>query len=314
MGALAQGGHGTVGAVVDVAVERLAVFAVVEVAQVGLQAVAATQVGVVGQAQVVLLVDVFQLAVEVAGIQRRAERIGGAAEVQAVAAAFDVRAVEQVHLLAAGRFAATDLGEAPGGESEPVHLTGLQQEAVVGGDQLAGVVVEGYRQHRAVFADLQFGLRITHLAGQRGAAIFVGLLALAVVVGNDAVRATATAAIEAESILSGYIETELHSAFGISGDGAQVETLGPASEARLRRIILFEVTVDIEVAQAKADLPILHEVRLGGYRHEHPHQACGSDAAGQPAVLKHGRDPYYMCTQCTLSGSGSITEKSNFGS
>ncbi|MCY1536299.1 hypothetical protein D9M68_717520 [compost metagenome] len=245
-----------------------------------------------GRAQVVLLVDVFQLAVEVAGGQRRGEGVGGAAEVQAIATAFDVRSVEQVHLLAVGRFAAADLGEAPAGQGQPVHLAGLQQEAVIGGDQLAGVVVEGHRQHRAVLAHLQLGLRVAHLAGQRGAAVVAYLLTLAVVVGNDGVRPATTTAVEAIGILPGNIQAELHGAFGISGNGAEIETLGPTSDTRFRRIVLLEVTVDIEVAQAKADLPILHEVRLGGHRHEHPHQACGSYAAGQPAFMEHGRDPF----------------------
>ncbi|MNM69823.1 hypothetical protein D3C81_814390 [compost metagenome] len=101
---------------------------------------------------------------------------------------------------------------------------------MVGGHELARIVDEGNRQQRAVLPDFQLGLGVAHLAGQGGAAIVVYLLAFAVIVGNDAIRPPAAAAIEAIGILPGHIETELQGAFGVARDGPKIEALGPTTD------------------------------------------------------------------------------------
>ncbi|MNE42386.1 hypothetical protein D3C80_1365080 [compost metagenome] len=194
--AFCQRAQQAVGAIVDVAVQRLAILAVVVVAQVGLQSVAIAEGDVVGQAQVVLLVDVFQLAVEVGGRQARGEGVGAAGEVQPVAgAARTVGAGEQVQLLVIGGFAGADLVEAAGGQAQPVDFLRGDLEAVEGADQLAGIVEVGHRQARTMFADREFRFRVAHLGGQRGATVVLHLLVLAVVVGQHGIRAAPTAAV-----------------------------------------------------------------------------------------------------------------------
>ncbi|MCY1420435.1 hypothetical protein D9M71_360560 [compost metagenome] len=84
MGAFEQGEQGTVGTVVDLTVQRIAIFIVIEVAQVGFKFVATAQVSHMHQAEIVLLINVVQHAVEITGLQVFGNVVSCAAEVQAV--------------------------------------------------------------------------------------------------------------------------------------------------------------------------------------------------------------------------------------
>ncbi|MNE46147.1 hypothetical protein D3C80_1404700 [compost metagenome] len=72
-------------------------------------------------ATVVLLVDVVEHAMEVAGLQVRGQRIGGAGEVQAITVLVVAGAVA-VQALVVGRLAGDDRPEAPADEGQVVDV------------------------------------------------------------------------------------------------------------------------------------------------------------------------------------------------
>ncbi|MCY1178951.1 hypothetical protein D9M73_193260 [compost metagenome] len=110
---------------------------VVEVAQIGLQAVATTQLGVERQAKIMLSVNILQLPIKVAGRKFRTEDVGRAGKVQPIAGVTrPARFGEQVHLFSVGGFTAADLGESPASQGQVVYLVGLDQYAMEGRHQL----------------------------------------------------------------------------------------------------------------------------------------------------------------------------------
>ena len=89
-----------------------------------------------GDAQVVLLVDVFQLRVEVSTGQRRSESITGTGKVEPVTAVAHTRAGLQVQFFVVGGVTRTDLRQPPGGQCQAVDFLGFEQATAIGRDQL----------------------------------------------------------------------------------------------------------------------------------------------------------------------------------
>ena len=83
-----------------------------------------------------------------------------------------------------------------------------------------------------MLTDFQFGLRQANFSGQRRPAIILGLLSVALAIGQDTVRATTAATVKAVGVLRGRIKTELQRPLGIIGGKAQIKALAPTAIAR----------------------------------------------------------------------------------
>ncbi|MNM95535.1 hypothetical protein D3C81_1079850 [compost metagenome] len=215
-----------------------------------------------GDTQVVLLIDVFQLRVEVGAGQRRGEGITGAGEVKAVTAVAHAGAGLQVQLFVVGGVTRPDLRQPSGGQCQTVDFLGLEQGTAIGRDQLARIVNDHHGQERPQLTDFQLGFRIAHFQRHTAAAVFIGLLLTALAVRDDGVIAAPATAVQTIGILRLCIEAELHRAFGIAGGETQVETLGPTAHSRMGRVVLLVIPINVKVAGTQRQLAVVDHIRL----------------------------------------------------
>ncbi|MNP03909.1 hypothetical protein D3C76_958080 [compost metagenome] len=105
------------------------------------------------QAEIVLLVDIVQDAVEVTGLQRLADVVSDAAKIQAVTVEI-IGGAKLVELFVIGRLPCHGRPEAATGHGQSVNFLGLDHGTLIDGIQLSTGVIERHRQLRA---------QVTHL-------------------------------------------------------------------------------------------------------------------------------------------------------
>ncbi|MNN19884.1 hypothetical protein D3C81_1331400 [compost metagenome] len=144
-----------------------AVIAAVEVAQVGLQHARADR-PIVHQAQEVLFVEVFQVAVVVLQQQVLAELVVASAIVELVAEVAGARVVGAAdgHAFFVGRITALDVFYLAADQGQILDFIGGDLAALEGLRQQAPIVIGDDRQLGHECAVAQFGLREPGLGGQ----------------------------------------------------------------------------------------------------------------------------------------------------
>ena len=122
--------------------------------------------------------------------------------------------------------------------------------------QGAAIIGAQNRQYRHPLADLQVGLRDTHLAGNSESAKVIGRAAIAVY--RQKLGAFGPfAAIEFDREQAEHIGAETHCALGEAGLGVEDEALGPFLGFVLVGRVANKVAVDIEVAQRQANFGLV---------------------------------------------------------
>ena len=223
----------------------------------------------VHQAEVMLLVEVVELAVVVAGAEVVGPLVAAAGEVELVRSQpgtdHDVAlaATGDGHVLVVRGVALVDLLQAPGVEGQAVDLHGVQRAALEGLWQQAAVVGHDHRQLGGQGADLQGALRRPQLGGDPCLAIVVlGAAGLAVAL-EQAGAAAVGAGIELHPEQADGVDAETDGALGVTGLVAQEEALGPFLGLGLAGAFLAEITVEVEVAEFDAGLAVLDELGMG---------------------------------------------------
>ncbi|MNZ32984.1 hypothetical protein D3C78_503220 [compost metagenome] len=269
MAAEGVGEHRAEGLVVDVAG---AFVGGAGEAQVALEGLLVAQRQQVHGAEIVLLVEVVELAVVVAGAEAVVPLVGGAGEVERVAGGAGAdddaagAAVGEGHVLVVGGVALVDLLELAGVEGQAVELQGIQVAALEGLRQQARVVVLDHRQLGQQGADLEHALGGAQLGGEAELAVFVlGAAGFAVAL-EQAGAGAVGAGVELDAEQAEGIDAHPHGALGEAGLIAQEEALGPFLGLGLGGIVLAEVAIEVEVAQFQAGLAVLDELGLGDAR------------------------------------------------
>ncbi|MOA06063.1 hypothetical protein D3C78_1256840 [compost metagenome] len=209
------------------------------------------------QVQVVLRVEVLQLAVVVAGGEVVGPLVAEAGEVELVRGGASIEADVALgaagdgHVLVVLGIALVHLGQAAGVEGQVVDFQRVQRAAAEGLRQQAGVVVLHHRQLRQQGADFQHALGDAHLGGRAEVAITVLRAAGFAVAQQQTGAAAVCAGVELQAEIGQRIDAEADEAFGEAGLVLEDETLRPFFLLVLdgHRIIgLAEITVEIEVA------------------------------------------------------------------
>ena len=294
------GNHGAEGLVVHVA--AIAVIGRAGEAHVGLQALLVAQRQDVHGAEGVLLVQLVQVGVVVAGRQFLGQLVGAADEVERVGSG----------ATRGGDTTATAAGDGDVFVVTGVtvvdltHVSGFQHQAVdFLGDQVTGFE---YLGQQTTVAGGDGGVLELHLANAQGAVgdldlggysqVRVVVLRTTRAVGNQQTATSGTVTgIQLEAEHADRIGTEAYGTFGETGVHAQNETLGPLvllglGLGRSFTVALTEIAVEVEVARFQADLGIADQIGEG-----HLAQAQGAGGYGQC----QGGLSHYVSLQCVLS-------------
>ncbi|MNS52834.1 hypothetical protein D3C72_855690 [compost metagenome] len=210
------------------------------------------------QAEIVLLVNIVQHAIEITGLQVFADVVCDATEVQAIAVEIIGGAVF-VELLVVGRLPCHGRPETATGHRQPIDFLGFDHGPLVDGIQLPTGVIERYGQLRAQITDLQLGLAVAHLEGCAGAAVVIGRLPIA-----DAIRQRTVVArrIQAHGVLRVHIKADGQGCIGVTGSELRIETLGPTMHFRIDCIGIGVVTVQVEVTRIHFEVAVINYIGL----------------------------------------------------
>ncbi len=245
------------------------------------------------QAEVVLLVDAVQPAVEVAGAELGRPGVACAGEEEFVAAGLaaelDVAAaaVEGGHFLVIGGVALVDAVELAEVQGQAVDLLALQPGAAIGLRQQAAVVAHHHRQDGLQGADVQGGGGQFGLGRHTGGAVVVlGTVGGVAVALQDAGADAVGAGVELHAEQADGVHAEADRAVGVAGFHFQHEALGPFLGLGLAGAGT-EITVHVEVAQVDAGLAVFDEGGAGGMGGDH-YGAAAEDVAEGFVVQSHG--------------------------
>ncbi|MNM91241.1 hypothetical protein D3C81_1035360 [compost metagenome] len=302
MGAFEQGEQGTVGTVVDLTVQRIAIFIVIEVAQVGFKFVAITQVSHMHQAKIVLLINIVQHAIEITGLQVLGDVVSCAAKVQAVTVEI-IGGAKFVQFLVVGRFPCRSRPETAAGHRQPIDFLGLDHGPLVDGIQLPTGVIECHRQLWAKVTDLQLGLAVAHLQGCTGATVVIGRLLV-----TDAVRQRTVVArrIQAHGVLRIHIKADCQGCVGVTGSKLRIETLRPTMHFRNRRIVIGVVTVQVEVTRVHFEVTVINNIGIGcQWRTDHSQHAGNTEPTARLFYLIHLTSPHLYVLGTVFIGADS---------
>ncbi|MNP07554.1 hypothetical protein D3C76_995810 [compost metagenome] len=261
------------------------------------------------QVQVVLRIEVFQLAVVVAGGEVVVPLVAEAGVVELVrggaAGELDVAlaTVGDGHVLVVLGVALVHLGQVTGIDGQAADFQRVQRAAAEGLRQGTGIVGHDDRQFRRQGAYFQHALRDAQFAGDAEVAKAVLSAAGLAVAKQQTGAAAVGAGVELQAQAGQRIHAHADEAVGEAGFVFEDEALGPLfllGLARHRVVGLAEVAVVVVVAQLDAGLAVLEELSLRQGRQDkggtqHGLRQSGGGKAGEVLAV-HQISPQWFWT------------------
>ncbi|MNZ69454.1 hypothetical protein D3C78_877520 [compost metagenome] len=254
------------------------------------------------QAEIVLLINVVQHAVEITGLQVLGNVVSCAAEVQAITVEI-IGGAKLVQFLVVGRFPRHGRPEPATGHRQSIDFPGLDHRPLIDRIQLPTGVIVRHRQLRAKVTDLQLGLAVAHLEGCTGATVVIGRLLVA-----DAVRQRTVIArrIQAHGVLRIHIKADCQGRVGVTGGKLRIETLGPTMHFRNRRIGIGVVTVQVEVSRIHFQVTVINNIGIGcQWRTDNSQHAGNTEPTAKFLYLIHLTSPHLYVLGTVFIGADS---------